>query len=286
MIKKIINFMHSLRDRQRINIAISKGIASASLRNIDETRPETWEFSGFSQNGEDGILQFLRSRLKGKNHYFLEIGAADGIDNNSAWPTIVEKHAGIMIEGSPSLVERARRIVGHYSLGLEIKQLFVDLTTVKDIYESLLHKNPDLFSLDIDGNDYHIAKAIFEMGFRPKITIVEYNSTFGPKKSLTIPYKADFVYTDAHSSEIYFGVSVNGWKNFFSSYGYKFVTVDRKGVNAIFVDPQCFDKDFLDNIKSLEFAENELQLRKFRVPYTEQFKMIENMPYFEVPSND
>lgn len=278
--------MYSLRDRQRILIAISKGNASSSLRNIDDTNPATWEFSGFSQNGEDGILQVLRTKLSNKNRYFLEIGAADGIDNNSAWPMIVEKYAGIMVEGSSALVSRAKRMVSHYSLGLEIMQLFVDKNTVKQIYEKLLFKDPDLFSLDIDGNDYYIAKEILNLGLRPKIIIVEYNSAFGPDKPITIPYKNDFVYTEAHPSEIYFGVSVQGWRHLFESNGYRFITVDQKGVNAFFVDPHFFDSNFLDNIKSIHFAENELQLRKFRVTHEEQFKMIKDLPFVEIEKNE
>ena len=43
-----------------------------------------------------------------------------------------------------------------------------------ELYAALaFHENPDLFSLDIDGNDFYIAKAILDGGFRPKIFVVE-----------------------------------------------------------------------------------------------------------------
>ena len=80
-----MNYLLDTRDRQRINIALSKGGAMMHARNIDLTQPATWEFSGFSQNGEDGILDVLRKNLLESNRYFIEIGAADGIENNSAW---------------------------------------------------------------------------------------------------------------------------------------------------------------------------------------------------------
>src|SRR5436190_19353110 len=99
MIRKIINFMHGLRDRQRIIIGLTKGTAMMRARHIDYRDPETWEFSGFSQNGEDGILDVLRKQLLQSNRYFIEIGAADGIDNNSAWLIIAEKYRGLTIEG-------------------------------------------------------------------------------------------------------------------------------------------------------------------------------------------
>ncbi|RJX30702.1 MAG: hypothetical protein C4516_08020 [Oxalobacter sp.] len=279
MLKKIINFMYALRDRQRITIGLTKGVAAMATRTVDLRDPGSWEFSGFSQNGEDGILQVLRSQLKRQNKYFIEIGAADGIDNNSAWLTIVEKYAGLMIEGDPALVERATRMVGHYSLGLEIRNMFVDKNSAPGIKSLSLYADPDVFSLDIDGNDYYVADALIKSGFRPKIFVVEFNSAFGPLEARTIKYSPTFRYTAAHPSELYYGVSITGWRNFFDSAGYRFVTVDRKGVNAFFAAPEYFDPGFLNSIVALEFAENELQMRKFRVTHAEQFKQIAHMPF-------
>src|SRR6266849_1045876 len=65
------------RARDRINMALARGAASASLRRLDPTDPRSWEFSGFSQNGEDGILDYLVSHLKTENRYFIEIGASN-----------------------------------------------------------------------------------------------------------------------------------------------------------------------------------------------------------------
>lgn len=282
IIYKIKRFMHALRDRQRILIALTKGAAAMNSRRIDLTDPSTWEFSGFSQNGEDGLIEVLRSQLRFQNKYFIEIGAADGIDNNSAWLAIVEKYAGLMVEGDSVLVERANRMVGHYSLGLEIRNLFVDCDTVEQITKSALYNDPDVFSLDIDGNDYFVAAALFEAGLRPKIIVAEFNSAFGPNEAKTIVYDPKFRYTTAHPSELYYGVSIAGWRAFFASYGYRFVTVDRKGVNAFFVDPACFSKEFLEAIVPIEFAENELQMRKFRADYAAQFQIIAHMPFHEI----
>src|SRR5574341_1854921 len=116
MIKRITNYLSDMRDRQRIGIALSKGGAMMHARNIDLTKPETWEFSGFSQNGEDGILDVLRSQLLSTNRYFIEIGTSAGIENNPAWLVIAEKYNGIMIEGNPRLVERTNRVIAGYSI--------------------------------------------------------------------------------------------------------------------------------------------------------------------------
>lgn len=282
MIKRLNNYLLDIRDRQRINIALSKGSAMMQARNLDLKKPATWEFSGFSQNGEDGILDVLRKQLQQSNRYFVEIGAADGIENNTGWLLVAEKFSGLLIEGSANLVERAKRTVIGYSIGSEIHNMFVTVESVRNIKALAFHHDPDVFSLDIDGNDYYIAKAIFDNGFRPKIFVVEYNSVYGPERSETVEYQADFVFTKAHPSHLYYGVSISGWRKFFLSYGYRFVTVDRNGVNGFFVDPKCFDENFLNEIQGLEFAENQSQFKKFRKSSAEQFKLIAGQKFIAI----
>lgn len=282
MIKRFFNYLLDVRDRQRINIALSKGGAMMHARNIDLTQPATWEFSGFSLNGEDGILDVLRKQLLSSNRYFIEVGTSDGIENNSAWLVVAEKYNGIMIEGNPMLVERARRMIEGYSIGVECKNMFVTLKNVTHLKQMAFHSDPDIFSLDIDGNDYYIAQAILDGGFRPKIFVVEYNSVYGTEQSMTIKYQEDFVYTKAHPTHLYYGVSIAGWRKFFESQGYRFVTVDRNGVDAFFVDPDCFDANFLTGVNSLEFAENIVQYKRFRMPNEKQFALIADQEFVAI----
>jgi len=279
LIKRFLNYLLDVRDRQRIIIALTKGAAMMHARNIDLTRPTTWEFSGFSQNGEDGILDVLRRQLRSSNRYFIEIGAADGIDNNTAWLAVAEKYNGLMIEGNPRLVERAMRTTVGYSIGTECHNMFVTKENTKNLKSLALHYDPDVFSIDIDGNDYYIAQAILDGGFRPKIFVVEYNSVYGPERSVTVEYRDDFVFTSAHPTQLYYGVSIAGWRKFLGSRGYHFVTVDRNGVNAFFVDPTLFDHAFLGGVKGLEFSENRYQYRKFKVSSERQFSLIENQKF-------
>jgi len=158
----------------------------------------------------------------------------------------------------------------------------VSSENIEDLKSLALHSNPDVFSLDIDGVDYYIAKAIMDGGFRPKIFVVEYNSVFGPTRSMTIPNQDGFVFSNAHPTQLYYGVSVAGWKKFFSQYGYRFITVDQKGVNAFFVDPTFFDKNFLNNIDGKDFEENMYQYKKFKGSYETQFPLIEDREFTQI----
>jgi hypothetical protein len=282
MINKLKHFLWDLRDRQRIAIALAKGGAMMHARTVDLQNPPTWEFSGFSQNGEDGILDVLRRQLREANRYFIEIGTSDGIENNSAWLVVAERYNGLMIEGNARLVERARRTMVNYSIGAECVHLFVRRNNVQQLLDLAMHRDPDVFSLDIDGIDYYIAETVLQAGFRPKIFVVEYNSVFGPHRACTIPYSDQFVFTRAHPTQLYYGVSITGWRNFFKRHRYQFVTVDRNGVNAFFVDPQHFSGEFLARVNGIPFAENAMQRRKFRRSSEEQFKLIQDQPYVEI----
>jgi hypothetical protein len=276
MLGRAVNFVKDLRDRQRIGIALSRGAAGKAARRIDLSEPETWEFSGFSQNGEDGVLDVLRGQLAQRNRYFLEIGAADGLQNNSAWLLVADRHYGLMIEGDPALSERARRMVEPFGLGSQCRNMFVTLDQVPAIAAMLDHRDPDVVSIDIDGNDLHIARALLDAGVRPKILVVEYNSVFGPDRSATVPYRADFDFRAAHPTQLYYGVSIAAWRALLGSRGYRFVTVESCGVNAFFVDPSMFDDRFLVGVRGREFEENRYQRVKFGARWEQQYALIAN----------
>ena len=281
-LKKLFFHPEDSRDRQRIAIALARGAAMLQKRKVNLARPATWEFSGFSQNGEDGILEVLVGQLRQSDRTCVEIGSGDGVENNTAWLVAAEKFCGLMVEGDAYLARRTRRnMVGH-SIGSACLDLFVTREAVIPLVGRMPSTTPDVFSLDIDGNDFHIMAELFSAGLRPRIIVVEYNSVFGPERSLTIQYKPDFVLSNSHPSQLAYGVSLTGWRNLMQSHGYRFVTVERAGVNAFFVDPSCFDPSFLDGIRGLPFAENRYQLRKFNLSSDAQFKLIAGEKFIEI----
>ena len=107
MLGKAIDYLIDHKDRQRIAIALAKGGAMMLARTVDNTDPRTWEFSGFSQNGEDGIIDVLCRQLASRNRYVVEIGAADGTENNSSWLLVAERYEGLMVEGDSRQSARA-----------------------------------------------------------------------------------------------------------------------------------------------------------------------------------
>jgi hypothetical protein len=282
MLHQPIKYLKQLRSLQRINIALTKAAATAPLRLIDPTNPASWEFSGFSQHGEDGIIDYLARRLKTSNRYFVEIGAANGLENNSSWLALARMYAGLMIDGDPEESAWCRYLVVPMNCGVEVKHLFLTRESAREVEALSLHKNPDMFSLDIDGNDYFIAEALLQSAMRPKIWVVEYNSAFGPERSLSIPYREDFRLKQEYKLSLYCGCSITAWKKLMARHNYEFVTVDSNGVNAFFIDPGEFDLDFVRGLRGIRFKENFSHAREYKTNWSGQFELIKDFEFAEI----
>jgi hypothetical protein len=266
----------------QMEVALARGALNAMTRRLDPSRPSTWEFSAFSQNGEDGVIDYLMSLIDQPNRSFLEIGASDGLENNSGYLAFAKKYSGVMVEGDKFKSDCARALLTPLNGAVEYLNLFVEPADAGTLIKRCLYPNPDLFSLDIDGVDYHVAYAFLAAGFRPKIVCVEYNSAFGPSRALTIPYVAGFRNSTGDDQLLYYGVSIGAWRALFEQYGYRFVTVETHGVNAFFVDPKAVRLP--DGIVALEFAENVIQLQRVRLGWTKQFELVQHLPFIDLDS--
>ena len=268
---------------QKANIFLSRGVISAALRDVNYTDPKTWEFSGLSQNGEDGIIDVLSRKIKNPNRYFVEIGCGNGIENNTAFLALVKRWTGIMVEGDKKQISRMKRFWGPFAI-VDCLNLFVSKDNISEIEKLATFKNPDVFSLDIDGNDYYVAMAFLEK-FRPKIIAVEYNSSFGPDLSVAIDYREN-IYEERERRELpvmYWGCSLEGWKKAFKERGYKFVTCDSNGINAFFIDEKEFDEDFVKNLgEGFGYAMNISTRWSHGIDWRPQYREMEHLPLLEV----
>ena len=271
-----------------VNKALARAAATKDLIHLDKQNPLTWEFSGFSQNGEDGLLDYLIKQLKISDRDFLEIGSSNGVENNTAWLAVAKRFSGIMVEGSEEAVQKAKKFVDQFCIGVDVFNLWVNVENGKDLINKMSSLTPDIFSIDIDGNDYYITKSLMDLGLKPKIIIVEYNSAFGPLESKTIEYDKHMLIRNgkgmdfSEETRLYYGVSIKGWQNYFSSIGYRFVTVDSNGVNAVFMDPDHFDTDFVNQIKGINFQENFFQMRFFKTNWENQFEKIRHLDFLDI----
>ncbi|MGO9785847.1 MAG: hypothetical protein ACLPL5_03455 [Stellaceae bacterium] len=253
--------------RAQIGLALTRAAATAPLRVIDPKEPRSWEFYGFSQHGEDGIVDYLCSRLLNPARFFFEIGAANGIENCTAWLAFARSYGGVWVEGNPALCRQARAAIAKTIWNVHVVNRFVDPDSVPALLKMCPFRAPDVFSLDIDGIDYHVASRILKLGCRPKIWVVEYNSVFGPERAVSVPDTPGFDRWAMHHSGLYYGCSIGGWRSLFAAHGYAFVAVEQSGVNAFFIDPAEFPAGFAEGLRGETFRNNDGDFNEATRPY-------------------
>ena len=148
-------------------------------------------------------------------------------------------------------------------------------------------KKIGILSIDIDGNDYWVWKEINVID--PLIVIVEYNSTFGFEKKISIPYKQDFDRSKAHHSNLYWGASIEALKFLAKQKGYKFLTTNSAGNNAYFIKENIFDKIKLDlkkNTYQSKFRESRDESgKKTFINYDQRLSIIGHLEVEDVETN-
>lgn len=192
----------------------------------------------FSQNDEDGIIQEICSRLKlDTGSTFLEIGVGDGSENNTL-NLLTKNWRGIWLGGEPLAYSRLCE-------RLSFEQCWITQENVVAIIRKKMKERSigtfDLLSLDIDGNDWHIAKRILEDDLRPAVFVVEYNGTFDAYSEWVMPYNA------AHTwdGSAYFSASLASYQRLLEEHGYFLAACNATGANAFFVRNE-FKTQFTD----------------------------------------
>ncbi|UHG94812.1 hypothetical protein [Spirosoma oryzicola] len=207
------------------------------------------EFKLFSQFGDDGIIQYLISHVKPRVDTFVEFGVEDYEEANTRFLMMNNNWKGLIIDGSSHFIEHIKTSSFYWRYSLKAISSFI---TAENINQLLVNNGIagqiGLLSIDIDGNDYWVWKAITEV--EADIVVIEYNSLFGSDRSITVPYRPDFMRQEAHYSYLYFGASLPALCDLALEKGYAFVGCNQAGNNAYFVK-----KDKLNGIPALSVEE-------------------------------
>jgi hypothetical protein len=278
MLAKILG-LPSIKILITLLIKTPVGILSVLTNKPKHQSPASWEFSVYSAGGEDGILNYLHSLIINPNQYFVEIGASNGVANNTAFFALAKKHTGLMVEGNKRTSQASKLFYSLFNKAVFCMNSYVSLKNIDKITKLFHYPDPDILSLDIDGNDYYILKAILQNGILPKVIVVEYNATMGPDAPLSIPYTEVFDYSSAHPTRLYYGASFAAWNLLLESYNYSHITVDSLGVNSFFARQECLTCDLSGLPTAKIFRDNYMESKEHAMNWAERFKLISNMPY-------
>lgn len=191
------------------------------------------EFQVFSQFGDDGIIQFLVSKLDIPNKTFVEFGVENYLEANTRFLLVNNNWTGLVIDGSQKNIDFIKKDYLSTLFQLYSKCAFITRDNINELISQMnFHEDLGLLSIDIDGNDYWIWKAISAV--KPIIVVCEYNADFGAENAWTIPYQADFVYGIEHPGN-YWGTSLLSLCDLAEEKGYAFIGCNSQGNNAYFV---------------------------------------------------
>jgi hypothetical protein len=201
------------------------------LKQIPAGRLEHHGRKIYSQNDEDGILEEICRRvgITPNTAAFVEIGVQDGLENNTLF-LLYKGFRGLWIEAREKYVndigKRFRTVIESGRLSTLNARV-----TAENINELLSPVAPttDVLSIDIDGNDFWVWKAMNH--FYPPVVVIEYNAKFPPPLSIVQKYDPNFRW----SGSDYSGASLCALAKLGQSKGYGLVACNITGSNAFFV---------------------------------------------------
>lgn len=187
-----------------------------------------------SQNGEDGVIDYLCSKIPHRR-YAVEIGAT--IDDRG----LLECNtAFLQRNGWGGIIYDAEMP----TWACDSDYMICSKTTITpDSFSSLLdvHGVPDdlgLLSIDVDGNDYWLWKSL-NPKYAPAIVIIEYNAHEPNHERRIVPYKDNATWNGTD----YFGANAVAMRNLGYQKGYWLVYICHH-LNMFFVRSDLLDKDF------------------------------------------
>lgn len=255
--RNVISRLTDIQEKlQKIQLSLGR-IESRQILS-EEGNLESSQYQVFSQWGEDGMLQYLINAVVIENEIFVEFGVQNYTESNTRFLLMEENWVGLLIEGSKEHVSYIKNDPIYWRYNLKVDNKFVTMENIDNILErNGISGDIGVLSIDVDGNDYWIWSGIETIS--PAIVIVEYNSRFGYKKAVTVPYNPSFIREKEHYSNIYYGASVRALCMLADSKGYEFVGANTAGNNAFFVRKDLMN----DKLQKLSAAEGFVK-SKFR----------------------
>lgn len=233
-------------------------LASHFSRFWNQPRPEVWptpsgdqggshclngyDHRVYSQNGEDGLIRHIMSRIASPERTFVEFGF--GLRENNCLRLILQEgYRGLYMDGFAPAVRVFNECV--HRRKIDSVRAACEYLTIDNIDATMTRhgfaREVDILSIDVDGVDYWLWEATKSVA--PRLVIMEYNSSFGPEDSVTVPYEPSFDRNTKGARGHYHGASIAALTLLAGRKGYALIGADRTGSNAFFVR-----RDLLDDV--------------------------------------
>jgi hypothetical protein len=191
-------------------------------------------FRKYSQFEEDGLLLYIFSLIPPLNRTCVEICAGNGRQCNTANLIINHGWWGHLFDGNEQNVREGVEFFARhkdtFAYPPHFSHAWITAENVNDTIARSGASGPiDLLSIDIDGMDYWVWKAITII--QPQVVVCETHTPIPPDMALTVPYDPGFVF----ESKDYRGASLAAMCKLGREKGYRLVGTHRFGFNAFFI---------------------------------------------------
>lgn len=259
-------------------------------RMVDQAKPlrdlSEAEFRVYSQWGEDGIIDWLVSHVAPIHDRFVEFGVETFKEANCRFLLRHRNWKGLVLDGSDDNMAALRDDPIYWMHDLTGRAAFVTAENIDELIVSSGFGGPlGVLSIDIDGNDYWVWRAIESV--TPDIVVCEVNPIFGDSRAVTVPYDPGFRRFAAHSSGLYFGASIKALVHLGREKGFTFVGTNSMGINAFFVRDELAAPvlELLHDIKAFPPRHRDSRNEGGQLSFvggTARFDLIRNMPVVDV----
>lgn len=230
-------------------------------------------FKNFSQFEEDGLLLYIFSVIGMGSKSFVDLGSNDCVNSNCANLAIHFGWLGLFVDGDKTMIKIGKKFYSKYPNPWNHPQQFSCSFITEENVNSLMKNKGiegeiELLSIDIDGNDFWIWKAIEVI--QPKVVVIESQVAFGDK-NLVVPY------IDGYNSDIksnyYSGASTIALQKLGKEKGYRLIGSNQYGHNLFFMKNGVGDHEFPE-INALQTLQHPFATSKFH-----EFEKIKHLPF-------
>lgn len=140
-----------------------------------------------SQCGEAGVIDRIIELVGHANRVAVEFGGGDGYS----------------LSNTRHLAARGWRVVMFDGMGDGelVHREFITAENINELFRKYdVPEQPDVLSIDLDGNDYWVWKALTAT---PRLVVAEFNAAAPPGQRRTVPYDPEF----RHDGTDYYGAS-------------------------------------------------------------------------------
>jgi hypothetical protein len=216
-------------------------------------------FRVYSEFEEDGMIVYVLAMIGFRSRKVVEMCCGTGRECMATNLVLNHGFDGYLFDGDRTNIQLAKAFFqSKKDCVLYLPVLRNAWITAENVNDLLLEAGcdgeVDLFSLDVDGNDYWIWQAIEVI--KPRLFVCETHNIVPDDESLTIAYQPDFSSSKQPSHyQDYRSVSLAAMVKLCKTKGYRLIGAHRHGFNAFFLREEE-GREFFPEVSITEVHDN------------------------------